>query len=79
MNAPSHPAVRVVESRQEQQSLPLGDAPQEIDSLRAAFERSGLPAHGYTFDQAIADETLCRCLANIAEARLRALSEARPS
>ena len=75
----SHPAVHVIESRQAQQALPLGDAPNDIASLRAAFERSGLPAQGYTFDQAIADETLCRCLANIVEARLRAMAEARPS
>jgi len=61
----------------EQGSLPLGDAPADIASLRDAFERSGLPAQGYTFDHAIADETLCRCLANIVEARLRAMADAR--
>jgi hypothetical protein len=70
-----HPAVRVVEFRQEQQSLPLPDAPDSESSLRGAFERSPLRALGYTFERALRDELIRRCLVNVNLARLRARSE----
>ena len=69
------PAVRLAEPRQEQQSLPLGDAPDSDASLRAAFERAGLRKLGFTYEWAIEDELIRRCLINIAEAALRAQAE----
>jgi len=67
------PAVRPVERRQEQQSLPLGDAPADDASLRAAFVHYDLQRMTkMTFEQFIADPTRRHCLANALEARLRA-------
>ena len=60
-----------------QPSLPLGDAPDSDASLRVAFERSGLRKLGFSFEWAIEDELIRRCLANIAEAALRARANQR--
>lgn len=60
------------DARPSQIMLPLGDAPTDIASLRYGFERSGLQKLGFTFQWAIKDDLLRRCIANIAEASLRA-------
>jgi len=69
-----HPAVRPAESRQEQQSLPLGDSPADIASLHEAYFRvPELARQGISFQRAIADESIRRCLINLNVARLRAV------
>jgi len=72
----SHPAVRVVEPRQEQRSLPLDDDPASDLSLRTAYSRvPELARNGITFDRAIQIDSIRRCLTNIIEARLRAQNQ----
>lgn len=60
----------------QQQPLPLGDAPDSEASLRDAFERSGLARQRWTFERAIRIPLMRKCLANIAEARMKALADA---
>jgi len=66
---------RVIEAAIEtsaQQSLPLGDAPADDASLRAAFVRYDLARMTkMTFEQFIADDLRRHCLANAIEERLR--------
>ena len=57
---------------QSQAVLPLDDAPGSADSLRAAYAATALPVLGITFDHAIANDAMRRCLENIKHARLKA-------
>ena len=67
---------RVIEAAIEtaaQQPLPLGDSPADIASLHEAYFRvPELARQGISFQRAIADEAVRRCLKNITTARLRA-------
>lgn len=62
-----------------QNVLPLPDNPENRESLRAAYEKTRLKEEGISFAQALQNEAIRKCLANINEARLRAGKPGSPS
>lgn len=58
-----------------QQQLPLDADPASEASLHDAFDRSGLAKQRWTFERALRVPIIKRCLANIAEASIRARAE----
>ena len=48
-----------------QEALPLECNPENEASLRVVWQRSPLPGLGYTFERAMADDAMKRCLVNL--------------
>ena len=57
-----------------QEALPLECSPGAEENLRRAYHASALPELNYTFERAMRDPAMRRCLRNVAEALLKPFS-----
>ena len=61
-----------------QNELPLECNPGSEENLRRAYEASALPGLNYTFERAMRDPAMKRCLYNVAEALIKPFSYSPP-
>ena len=61
-----------------QNELPLPCNPGSEDNLRRAYEASALPGLNYTFERAMRDPAMKRCLYNVAAALIKPFSYSPP-
>lgn len=67
--------LRLLRDDSRQPGLQLEDALGNDTSLRDVFQRSGLPAQGYSFARAMATPAVRLALENVQRARLRARAD----